>query len=98
MNRAGNIMVGFLAGAIAGVTTGILVAPNKGEKTRKMLKNKVKGVSKDITDKIGEQIDHLEVKIKNLKNKMYNGYNGEEIIKDAASHVKSEAKKAVHVQ
>jgi len=36
MDKVGNIFVGLLAGAVAGVITGVLIAPYKGEKTRKL--------------------------------------------------------------
>ena len=70
MNKAGILFVGFLVGALAGVITGVLVALPKDGKTRKILKNKIKEASKEINDKLGEQIDNLEVKIKNLKDKL----------------------------
>ncbi len=35
------MVVGFLAGVTAGLVTGVLVAPHKGGKSRKILKNKV---------------------------------------------------------
>ena len=40
-----NALLGFVAGAATGALTGILVAPEKGAKTRKKLSKKVKNVS-----------------------------------------------------
>ncbi len=95
MNKVGNMLVGFLAGATAGIVTGILVAPYKGEKTRKILKMKVNDATKeikDITDKIGEKIDVLESKVGNLKRKID---HGAETMKESASKAGPDAKTAV---
>ena len=67
MSKTVSVLVGFLAGAAAGAVTGLLFAPEKGSKTRKKLTKKVKEVSGGFTETIGEQIDFLEKKIKDLK-------------------------------
>ena len=67
MEKSGNVLVGFLLGAAAGVVTGILVAPYKGSKTRKIIKKRVSDAAGSVTDEINEQIDNLEQKLNNLK-------------------------------
>ncbi len=37
MNTTGKFLFGFIAGAIAGAAIGLLLAPEKGESTRKLI-------------------------------------------------------------
>jgi len=37
MNTTGKFLFGFVVGAIAGATIGLLLAPEKGENTRKLI-------------------------------------------------------------
>ena len=37
MNTTGKFLFGFIAGAIAGTAIGLLLAPEKGESTRKLI-------------------------------------------------------------
>ncbi len=55
-----NALLGFVAGTAAGVVTGILIAPDKGSKTRKDISKKVKSVSQEMTDTISEKVDGLK--------------------------------------
>jgi gas vesicle protein len=48
MNTAGKVMVGVLAGAAAGLITGILIAPDSGRHTRE----KIAGKARDLKDKV----------------------------------------------
>jgi gas vesicle protein len=43
------LLAGILLGAVVGATAGILFAPASGEETRKNLKRKAEGLSKDIS-------------------------------------------------
>ena len=67
--KTGNLLIGLALGAVAGVITGILVAPDKGTETRKLIKNKFKDMTQKVVDTVEERIDDLESKIKNMKNK-----------------------------
>lgn len=58
----------FLAGAIAGVVAGLLLAPKKGSETRKLISGKAKDFSDAIIEKatkgfrIAEKTDEIEAK------------------------------------
>ncbi|MEN9444032.1 MAG: hypothetical protein RIS47_922 [Bacteroidota bacterium] len=56
----GKIVAAFLAGVAAGAGIGLLLAPDKGENTRKHLKESLS----EITDKAKESIDELAGKTK----------------------------------
>lgn len=53
MNTTGKVLVGVLAGAAAGLLTGILIAPDSGKKTRE----KLLGKTKDWKNKTQETLD-----------------------------------------
>jgi gas vesicle protein len=60
MNKTvSNFLIGFLAGAAVGAVAGILLAPDKGSKTRQDLRNKVKDISDDLGLGISDLIDEL---------------------------------------
>jgi gas vesicle protein len=56
MNTASKVTVGILAGAVLGLITGILIAPDSGKKTRE----KLMGKSKDLKDKVIDSIDEMK--------------------------------------
>lgn len=51
MENTGKVIAAFLAGAAAGASLGLLLAPDKGDDTRK----KVKDALDEWTEKAGEQ-------------------------------------------
>ena len=53
MKNDQKVFLGFLTGLAAGVITGILIAPDKGKKTRK----KIKHASKTIGNAVGEKLN-----------------------------------------
>lgn len=65
-----NAMLGFVAGAAAGVVTGILIAPEKGSKTRKDISKKVKNVSQEMTDTISDKVDGLKDQVNEVMDEM----------------------------
>lgn len=67
MKNSGKILLAMLGGLVAGVTLGILFAPNKGSDTRK----KVKDMADKAKDKVKETAE-------NLKHKMKHEHNGQE--------------------
>ena len=89
MDKTGNILAGFLLGAVAGVVTGILVAPHSGSKTRKLIKKRVNEAASSVTEEINDQIDNLEEKIKNVKKQAEEKV---EFVKAAAKTVENTAK------
>ncbi len=50
-NQTGSVIVGLLIGALTGSALGILLAPNKGSKTRKNIVDGAKGMAKDVKKK-----------------------------------------------
>ena len=56
MNTVGKIAVGFLAGASLGIVTGILIAPDKGKRTRDKLVDK----SKEMKDWMSDSLDDVK--------------------------------------
>ena len=62
MSKITNTLFGFAAGTVVGVGLGILFAQDKGENTRKKIKDSVR----DTVDELKEQLESLT---KNLRNK-----------------------------
>jgi len=56
-----NVVIGLLAGAVAGALAGILLAPDKGSKTR----NKISGKSKDAVEGIKGGFNNFVDKVAN---------------------------------
>ncbi len=52
-------LLGFIAGATAGVAIGILFAPDKGTATRKKVKEQAKKISNEAKDNLSHKIDDL---------------------------------------
>ncbi len=67
---ASNGFVGFVTGALAGLTMGILIAPEKGEKTRKRIKRVTSLCRKDMDENINEQVDDLKDSINTFVDEM----------------------------
>ena len=92
-NSNSKIMIGFLAGAAAGVLAGILFAPDKGTETRKK-----------ISKKSGEAADSLKHKFNDFVDGLKETYaTAKENVEDAAdkgnmklNSLKGEAKNALH--
>ncbi|PJR03274.1 YtxH domain-containing protein [Avrilella dinanensis] len=64
MSKTGNTLVAILAGAAVGAVAGILMAPEKGEETRKRIG---KGF-KDGTDELNRKFDDLKTQVKSALN------------------------------
>lgn len=88
MNKTASLLLGFLAGAAAGAITGVLIAPDKGAKTRKKLKKKVGKVSSEISEAFGEQVENLQDQIDHLKSTVV---EEAEKIKNSTTRAKKEA-------
>lgn len=71
------VILGVLGGLAAGALLGILFAPEKGSKTRKMIANKGEGYADDLKNKFNDMFD-----------KASNKYNGAlKEVKDYADKV-----------
>ena len=58
-NESGNTLLALLVGATIGAGIGILYAPNKGVKTRRMIKEKARQTSDDIANRISHATEEL---------------------------------------
>jgi len=54
MNNTGRILTAFAAGVVAGAISGILFAPDKGNRTRRKLNRQGKRIAFEMQDKIRE--------------------------------------------
>jgi gas vesicle protein len=57
MDNNTKIFLGFLAGVVAGVAAGLLLAPERGTATRKLLLDKAKDLSQDALEKLNPQLE-----------------------------------------
>jgi len=62
MNENGKVVVGVLAGLIAGAAIGFLLAPEKGSEIRERINDTLKSVADDIQKRVNEQVDILKDK------------------------------------
>lgn len=60
MSKLSNVLIGFLTGAVAGATIGILYAPDKGRNTRDKIQRKTKKITNDVAESIGKQVDNMK--------------------------------------
>jgi len=63
MNSTAKFLIGFLAGALTGASLGLLMAPEKGEDARKLIKNKVTDLGekgKEVYSKYKKKKDVVE--------------------------------------
>ena len=65
--KGGKIVLGVLAGVAAGAILGILLAPDKGENTRKKIISKGEEFAGDIKEKLVEVLDGLNTKCETAK-------------------------------
>nr|WP_321358085.1 YtxH domain-containing protein [uncultured Draconibacterium sp.] len=83
MSKTTNVLVGFIAGAAAGTITGILVAPDKGVKTRKKINKQIKRTSRDVSESIGDVVEEMKEKLNEVVSEMRSKVNEtEEKIKE----------------
>jgi len=57
--KNGKALLGILAGVAAGAAIGLLLAPEKGDRTRRNIVRKGEDLSDAINDKIDEKFDEL---------------------------------------
>lgn len=65
--KQGTMVLGILAGITAGALLGILFAPHKGSKTRKMILNKGEEISNDLQDKYEDFVESMTDKFNETK-------------------------------
>ncbi|WP_298764636.1 YtxH domain-containing protein [uncultured Polaribacter sp.] len=74
-----NTILGILGGAIVGGIAGILLAPDKGEKTREKIAGKAKETKEDV-------VENVEAVLENLSKKY-------DVVKKASSEIIDKSKK-----
>ena len=62
--KSGKLLAGLLAGLAAGIFIGILIAPDKGEETRKKYFRKGNDYASDLKKKFNDLLDEILVKSK----------------------------------
>ncbi|MFD2907699.1 YtxH domain-containing protein [Flavobacterium ardleyense] len=68
-NDIGTIAGSFIVGALIGATVGVLFAPHKGKKTRKLISKAVQQTTESFTSKFKGEIEDIEYEtIGNLPN------------------------------
>ena len=85
-----------IAGAAVGAILGILLAPDKGEKTRKKISNKGTDFKDTLKSKFNDFVDNISGKFEHLKEKGKDALETKiESGKDMAASINSDAKKAM---
>ncbi len=62
MQDNSKVVLGVLAGLVAGAAIGFLLAPEKGSEIREKIQDALKSVATDIQKKVSEQMDLLKDK------------------------------------
>ena len=66
-NNTGNTLLALLAGAAIGAVAGILMAPDKGSKTREKIKEGFDDAKKNLKNKINSATEGLKSKASNTQ-------------------------------
>ena len=56
IEAAGNFLLGFLSGLIVGGALGMLLAPHRGDITRRKIRRR----AEDVRDQVGEKVEGLK--------------------------------------
>lgn len=72
MNNTGKTILAALGGVAVGITTGILIAPSSGKKTRKKIKNKANQLSKDVEDMAESAVNSIKKTAREAEAKLHN--------------------------
>jgi gas vesicle protein len=85
MKDVSKMMMLLGAGFLAGAITGILFAPDKGEKTRDRIRSKASELGEDIEKTYDDEIERLKSKIDKVKTQF--SKKAADIVKDAEINV-----------
>lgn len=69
-DNTGKILLAALAGAAAGIVTGLLIAPEKGKETRESLKNTATKYSGQLGEQLSKYGEELDSKFKGYVEKL----------------------------
>ncbi|MFH6768839.1 YtxH domain-containing protein [Gaetbulibacter aquiaggeris] len=86
--KSNNAILGLVAGLALGATLGVLLAPDKGEKTRKKIGSKTKKVKDNLKESFDDFLDTVSEKYGSIK------HNGEELLNKEKEELKEKMKKA----
>lgn len=86
--KTSNTLLGIIAGLAVGATLGVLLAPDKGEKTRKKIISKSKEAKDKLKDSFDDFLDTVSDKYSSLKEE------GEDLLKKEKEDLKERMKKA----
>ena len=76
MNDNTKVFIGFLTGLAAGVITGVLLAPDKGDETRKVLAEKAKSLGSDVSSQFDQiNVDKINDVAKEVANRAIEAVN-----------------------
>ncbi|MDK2772736.1 MAG: YtxH domain-containing protein [Flavobacterium sp.] len=64
-----NVLLGILGGVAVGAIAGILLAPDKGTKTRKKLKSKAADIKSNLQNDFDEFLEQMENKYQQVSDK-----------------------------
>jgi gas vesicle protein len=65
MTNDQKVIVGFLCGVAAGALAGILLAPNSGEETRKIISDKATDLKDDLSNQLSSTFGRLSEQVNN---------------------------------
>jgi gas vesicle protein len=65
MSNDQKVIVGFLCGVAAGALAGILLAPNSGEETRKIISDKATDLKDDLSSQLSSTFGRLSEQVNN---------------------------------
>lgn len=92
--KSNKALLGVVAGLAAGAVIGILLAPDKGENTRKKIAKKAGDLKDNLKEGYDDTISSLEEKYKDLQEKYSSlSDNIEEKIKEGKTKIKEELTK-----
>ena len=86
--KSSNAILGIVAGLAIGATIGILLAPDKGEKTRKKIASKTKETKDHLKESFDDFLDTVSEKYEALK------HDGKELLNKEKEVIKEKMKKA----
>ena len=79
---SGKVLMGILLGAVTGAAVGVLFAPHKGSKTRKLLTRNAKDMAENIKNKVKDEAESLRSKAIELEG------NAKDKMQDFANNIR----------